>query len=101
MEVKKIMAQQQVQRVTISGSTFQEVAFVYPSGKWLVKNFSAGDIYVSFANSGQTQDNSIRIASGYAQVCQINERSGEAGQTKVKSIYIKGSGEVEIQQLWF
>ena len=95
------MAQQQVQRVTISGSGFQEVAFTYPSGKYLVKNFSEGDIYVSFADSGQTENNSMRIASGFGQVCVINERGGEAGQLKTSSIYVSGSGEVEIQQLWY
>lgn len=101
MEVKKIMAQQQVQRITLNGSGFEEIQFSYPSGKYLVKNFSDGDVYVSFAESGQTTDSSIRIASGFGQVCFINERGGEAGQLKTKSIFVSGSGEVEIQQLWY
>lgn len=90
---------QQVQRVTLSGSP-TAVTFPYPSGKYLVKNFSSGDIYVSFESTCNPVT-SIRIVSGYGQVCEINERGGAAGQEKSKTIYINGTGEVEVQQLWF
>lgn len=90
---------QQVQRVTLSG-TATAVTFSYPSGKYLVKNYSSGDIYVSFESTCNPAT-SIRIVSGYGQVCEINERGGAAGQEKVKAIYLNGTGEVEVQQLWF
>lgn len=90
---------QQVQRVTLSGAA-TPVNFEYPSGKYLVKNYSSGDIYVSFESTCNPAT-SIRIVSGYGQVCEINERGGAAGQEKQKTIYINGTGEVEVQQLWF
>lgn len=90
---------QQVQRVTLSGSA-TPVNFDYPSGKYLVKNYSSGDIYVSFESTCNPAT-SIRIVSGYGQVCLIRERGGSIGQEKQKTIYINGTGEVEVQQLWF
>lgn len=90
---------QQVQRVTLAGKA-TAVTFPYPSGKFIVKNFSGGDIYVSF-ESTVAPASSIRIASGYGQVCEINERGGAAGQAKSKTIYVNGTGEVEVQELWF
>lgn len=90
---------QQVQRVTLAGKA-TAVTFPYPSGKFIVKNFSSGDIYVSFENT-VAPTSSIRIASGYGQLCEINERGGAAGQEKTKTIYINGTGEVEVQELWF
>lgn len=90
---------QQVQRVTLSG-TATAVTFPYPSGKYLVKNYSSGDIYVSFESTCNPAT-SIRIVSGYGQVCEINERGGAAGREKAKTIYVNGTGEVEVQQLWF
>ena len=90
---------QQVQRVTLAGKA-TAVTLPYPSGKFIVKNFSGGDIYVSF-ESTVAPASSIRIASGYGQLCEINERGGAAGQEKTKTIYINGTGEVEVQQLWF
>lgn len=90
---------QQVQRVTLSG-TATPVTFKFPSGKYLVKNYSSGDIYVSFESTCNPAS-SIRIVSGYGQVCEINERGGAAGQAKSKTIYVNGTGEVEVQQLWF
>lgn len=91
--------QQQVKRVTLEGAVMP-VSFDYPSGRYIVKNFSSGDIYVSF-ESTVAPASSIRIVSGYGQVCEINERGGAEGQEKSKTIYINGTGEVEVQQLWF
>ena len=92
---------QQVQRVTLSGSGFQAITFPKYSGCYLVKNFSADDIFVSFAESGQTQNNSIRIVTGYGQKCYANMRGGLDGQNKTNTVYISGSGEVEVQQVYF
>ena len=67
---------QQVQRVTLNGAA-TPVNFAYPCGKYLVKNYSSGDIYVSFESTCNPAT-SIRIVSGYGQVCEINERGGAA-----------------------
>lgn len=90
---------QQVKRVTVSGLT--EIQFDRYCGKYLVKNYSAGDIYVSFKENATTAD-SIRIASNMGQLCEINEQGGLNGQDKADSIFvISGAGEVEVQQLWW
>lgn len=90
---------QRVKRVQLAGGVLA-VEFETYGGQYLVKNFSDGDIYVSF-EEGVSEDTSIKISSGYAQVCIINERDGLNGQAKAKTLYIKGMGEVEVQQLWF
>lgn len=88
---------QQVQRVTLSGAE-QTISFPNPCGRFLVKNFSTGDIYVSFGTPVD-QATAIRIASGMGQVCLISEQGGFA-QPKTRNIYITGTGEVEVQELW-
>lgn len=89
---------QQVKRVGLDGSITQ-VIFPNQCGRYLVKNFSDEDVYVSFEESVEL-DTSIKITVGMAQVCIINERNG-AGQEKSNSIYLKGTGEIEVQQLWW
>lgn len=92
------MAQQQVRRVSLTGSV-EAVTFDTCSGKWLIKNFGSGDIYVSFAQEVDPET-SIKIPSGVGQLCVINERYGD-GCEKSFSVYLSGSGEVEVQQLWW
>lgn len=91
--------QQQVKRVTLEGAVMP-VSFDYPSGRFLVKNFSSGDVYVSF-ESTVAPASSIKISAGYGQLCEINERGGADGQAKSKTIYLNGTGEVEVQALWY
>lgn len=91
---------EQVKRVTLAGSTFEEVAFDTICGKYLVKNFTNGDIYVSFA-SDATTNNAIKIPKDYAQICIANEFVAKSDAFKSTKIYIKGTGEVEVQQLCF
>ena len=90
---------QRVKRVQLSGSV-SAVEFESYGGQYLVKNYSGGDIYVSFEDT-VSEDKSIKISKGYGQVCVINERDGLNGQAKAKTIYLKGTGEVEVQQLWY
>ncbi len=90
---------QRVKRIQLTGGV-SELEFDTYGGQYLVKNFSGGDIYVSFEDT-VSEDTSIKISNGYAQVCVINERDGFNGQAKAKTLYIKGTGEVEVQQLWF
>ena len=93
------MEKQVVKRITAeSGGT--EVTFNTPGGRYLVKNYSNGDVYVSLGTP-LSSDESIKIASGMGQLCVINEKGGANGQTKTQTLYITGNGEVEVQQLWY
>ena len=88
---------QQVKRVNLSGG-IKKVSFDYVCGEYLVKNFSDNDVYVSFENN--TSDNeAIKIPSKCYQVVVIDCWLGGHECYKSKDIYIKGSGEVEVQQL--
>lgn len=91
---------EQVKRVTLAGSVFEAVEFDTVCGKWLVKNFTDNDIYVSFA-SDATTNNSIKIPKDYAQVCIANEFVVKSDAFKADTIYVYGTGEVEVQQLCF
>lgn len=90
---------QQIQRVTLEGE-ITEVAFDNLCGKYLIKNFSDEPIYVSF-DEEFTEANSTKIAAGFYQVVIANEWLGGLDVYKTKSIYINGTGEVEVQQLCF
>ncbi|MCQ2308196.1 MAG: hypothetical protein MJ000_11655 [Bacteroidales bacterium] len=89
-----------IQRVTLDGSVtgvrFEESR----CGKWLVKNFGDEDIFVSFDESVDESE-SVKIASGCGQVIVENERLGFLSPFEHDTIYILGTGEVEVQQLWF
>lgn len=89
-----------LKRVTLTEEGFTAIAFDSNSGEYLVKNFSSGDIFVAFS-ANATEDTAIKIATGHGQVCLINKEGGNRGQIKTKTVYIKGSGEVEVQQLWY
>lgn len=93
---------QQVQRVTLTGSVFEKVEFDKAGSKYMVKNFTDDDIYVSF-DSTATTDNSVKIPAGFYQVVIANEYDSLINDYKnsTDSVYIKGTGEVEVQQLWF
>lgn len=84
-----------LKRFTLEGGE-ASVSFIPTSKVWLVKNFSEGDVYVSFATP-LVEEKSIKLPSGTGQFCEIDERSGSVGA--VNTIYLKGTGEVEVQQL--
>lgn len=91
---------QQVKRLQLTGNTYEEFLFDKNCGKFLVKNFSNNPIYVSFDNSVQ-DDEAIKIAGGSFQVVIANEYFGVGDYYRTNKIYIKGTGEVEVQQLCF
>lgn len=93
------MMQLQLKRVTLTGTT-QAVSFDTRCGKYLVKNFSSNDLYVSF-DSNLVEANSIKIAAGNGQVCLINEHYDWSEEVKTNTIYVKGTGEIEVQQLCY
>ena len=86
----------QVKKVTASNA-FTPVTFEVMCSKWLVKNFSASDLLVSF-DADATGENAIKIPSMTYQSCLINEHL-RADCYTTDTIYIKGDGEVEIQPL--
>lgn len=88
---------QQVQRKTLSGG-ITKFSFDHVCGEYLVKNFSDNDAYVSFEdNTGE--DESIKIAPNSYQVVVVNYYLGGLESNKTKDLYVKGTGEVEVQQL--
>lgn len=92
---------QKIKRVTLEGEAFEAVKFEDSlCGQWLVKNFSEDDIYVSFLEEVD-EDSSIKIPAGYFQICVANQNYGGLNAWKTDTIYIKGTGEVEVQQLCF
>ncbi|MCQ2270978.1 MAG: hypothetical protein MJZ52_07120 [Bacteroidales bacterium] len=88
----------QVKRITLDGST-TTIEFPFDCGKYLIKNFSDADIYVSFDETF-THDNSVKIPAGYFQVVEGNEWLG-GEPFKTNEIYVEGTGEIEVQQLCF
>lgn len=89
----------QLKRINLTGE-ITEITFEYQSGKYLVKNFSNRDIFVSFEKQFD-ETKAIKIASGNGQVCFITEIYSQKDQAETKTLYIKGTGEIEVQQLWF
>ncbi len=88
-----------LKRITLTGA-ITPVTFNHKCGKWLVKNFSSADIYVSF-ESNLVESKAVRIASGHGQAIVINEYYDWNDDLKSNTIYIKGTGEVEVQQLCY
>lgn len=82
-----------VLRQTLAG-TSTEFEFSVKGRKFLVKNLSSADIYVNFEDiTNDNEDTSILIPSKVAQVVLMNEIS-HFGFDK---IYVKGTGDVEVQ----
>lgn len=92
-----IQMKQRVQRVNLKAEITQ-VHFNELCGEYLVKNFSDGDIYVSF-ESNVSDNQSIKIPSKSYQICVVNCYLGGLDYYKSKDIFMKGHGEVEVQQL--
>jgi len=90
---------QQVKRIVLTGVE-QAITFDYLCGKYLVKNFSSADIFVSF-NAETPEEKSIKIPSESYQIVIVNEYLGSLEAYERKQIYIKGTGEIEVQQLCF
>lgn len=92
-----------LKRITLTGTT-TKVEFKEVCDKWLVKNFTDADIYVSFeaGSDGElVEANAVKIKSNYGQIVIGNEELQYTNLFKTNAIYIKGTGEVEVQQLCF
>lgn len=88
---------QQVKRVTLTGG-ISKISFDHICGEYLVKNYSDNDMYVSFENN-TSDDEAVKIPANTYQVVVINYYLGGIECYKTQDIYIKGTGEVEVQQL--
>lgn len=88
-----------IKRLTLTGET-TEVSFTTFCGDWLVKNFSDNDVYVSF-DENLDEDEAVKIPSGYGQKVVDNKFLGGLDHFEHNAIYVKGTGEVEVQQLCF
>lgn len=89
---------QQVKRINLTGTDFNAINFTNVSGVYMVKNFSENDIYVSF-DANATDDDSIKIPANFYQIVGSYETYSGAVVFKTKTLYVKGNGEVEVQQL--
>lgn len=80
---------------TFSGTTTGGKVLDATSCRFLVKNFGSDPVYVDFADITAEAD-AIKIPGGTAQICMVEERGIQA---RVNTIYVKGTGEVEVQAL--
>lgn len=87
-----------VKRITLTGS-WEAVTFNNSSTSYLVKNFSGGNIFVSFEEDDE-DDTSIKILQDDKEVVTVTPMIMQALNYKLDTIYVKGTGEVEIQQLF-
>ena len=78
---------------TLAGS-YTAFTFTHAGRDFFVKNFTAGDILVSFNNSG-SDDKAYKIGAGYGEEITIPL----ALKAKSKTIYVKGTGDVQVEQL--
>lgn len=87
---------QKVIRKTLTGA-FTEYKFDVYSKSFFVKNFTEEAVYVTFKNDGD-EDGSFKIPAGMGEEVYINK-----GTTPnyPDTIYVKGTGEVEVEALEF
>lgn len=86
-----------VKRVTLTGD-WQSITFDQKTKNYFVKNFTNADIYVSFEENDD-EDTSFKIASGIGESLAIEQSALSKEEFKTDTIYVKGTGEVEVQQM--
>lgn len=88
---------QSVKRLTLTGE-WTEFVFDKNAKYYYVKNFTEDDIFVSFEENDQ-EDESFKIKSGVGEEVSISSYALEVPAYLTNKIYVKGTGEVEVQQL--
>lgn len=88
---------QAVIRKTLTG-VWTEFAFNMKSSSFFVKNFSDSDIYVSFENN-EPEASAFKIKSNIGEEVAIAYNGINDKSFAVDKIYVKGTGEVEVQAL--
>ena len=91
------MLKQLVKRQTLTGN-WTEIQFPKKSRSFFVKNFTEGDIFVSFKNNDDEAE-CFKIKSGIGEEVAIQFHSLDKSEFYVNSIYVKGTGEVEVQAM--
>lgn len=84
-------------RKTLTGN-WEEFSFPHKGRFYLVKNLSASDIFVSFENQDY-EDESFKIKAGESEKIAISWDRIDREKYYVKSLYAKGTGEVEVRSL--
>ena len=87
-----------VKRITLTGN-WEAVTFTNASKTYLVKNFSGAEIYVSFERD-DVDDSSIKILQDDREVITATPMILQALNYNLNTIYVKGTGEVEVQQIY-
>lgn len=86
-----------VMRKTLAGG-WTPFEFQGLSKRFFVKNYSDNDIYVSFID-GDNENASFKVASGLGEEVATTFRNYERAEDYKTTIYVKGTGEVEVQAL--
>ena len=86
-----------VKRVTLTGD-WEEIQFDQKAKNYFVKNYTEGDIFVSFEENDD-EDTSFKITSGIGEELAINQSALSKPENITDTIYVKGTGEVEVQQM--
>lgn len=88
---------QAIIRKTLTGD-WEPFEFPKKSGSFFVKNFSNSSIFVSFENN-DSDDASFKIPSMYGEEVSISKNGDDSLPFARTTVYIKGTGEVEVQAL--
>lgn len=93
---------QKIIRKTLTGD-WEEFEFDVKGRSFFVKNFTEAEIYVSFADESENVNDeaeSFKINAGTGEEVYIN---GSVSKKEYFSnvLYVKGTGEVEVQVLGF
>jgi len=88
---------QSVKRKTLAG-TWTDFTFTKKARRYFVKNYTSGDIYVSFANNDDEAE-SFKIKTGMGEEVAITYAPLVNDDVYTDKIYVKGTGEVEVEQL--
>lgn len=88
---------QAVQRKTLTGgwTAFQ---FERKGRFFVVKNFSDAPVLVSFLND-EIETEAVKINAGMAEECAISFDAIDRDQYYTDTVFVKGTGEVEVQNL--
>ena len=86
-----------VKRVNLTGN-WKEIKFDQKTKNYFIKNYSDGDIFVSFEEN-DSEDTSFKIKAGLGEELAISQSYLNKPEHKTDTIYIKGTGEVEIEQM--
>ena len=94
------MGKLSVKRVNLNKDTITPIQFGTNCGQYLIKNYSNTPVYVSF-DEDLKEEEAIKIESGMGQEVIGNYQYDWTNYFKTSTIYLKGEGEIEVQQLCF